>query len=605
MEYNKRQYRVEIIKALGLFSTLTVIFTYPLVLKIAGYIPGFHSSDECYGALWNFWWLKYSWQKHIFDCPPIAIPFGMQPCESGYPLWNAINKWLSILTGNIFAYNIQVLGGYLLSGLFVYALVYHLAKDKKCAFFSGIIYAFCPYHIVRTWQHLGLSMIQWIPLYLLGLVRIKDKPGFKNTLFAAMALFLVFSFDLYYVYFMFIVTVLFFAFLFLFAWKKKIKAPVLFKNDWEAAQKIILCGFIVFLFVSPTIYSTVMSSRNYSRMPASAHNPYLRPFEDLFAQSAKPLGYLLPASTHPVLGALAEGFVGSSWYGESFTEHTLYLGWVPLILAFMALRRWRAGRKEKQGQPHLETVPANEDFYIGFFLSLAVVAWLFSQPPWWNIFGFKLYMPSFFMYKILPMYRAYCRFGIVVMLAIAVLAGFGLKFFLERFKSRKAGNAVFALFCGLVLFEFWNYPSFKVIDVSKVPAVYYWLKNEPHDTIIAEYPLDIDGANELYKFYQTVHEKPMINGTIPGTDANIFANRLTDLSDLNTAVVLNRIGVKYALVHRQAYLDTELTRDKEELDKIPQNSGLKLVRSFPAETCPDENIICTQRTGPIDVYQVK
>ena len=46
-------------------------------------------------------------------------------------------------------------------------------------------------------------------------------------------------------------------------------------------------------------------------------------------------------------------------------------------------------------------------------------------------------MPSFFMYKILPMFRAYCRFGIVVELAVAVLAGFGLKFFLRDLSHRE------------------------------------------------------------------------------------------------------------------------------------------------------------------------
>ena len=140
------------------------------------------------------------------------------------------------------------------------------------------------------------------------------------------------------------------------------------------------------------------------------------------------------------------------------------------------------------------------DFYIGFFIFLAVVAWLFSQPPWWKFGPIKIYMPSFFMYKILPMFRAYCRFGIVVMLAVAVLAGYGLKFILERFKTQKAKIAITCLFAGLVLFEFWNWPPYKVIDVSKVPPVYYWLKEQPGDFVIAEYPLDADSPNEMYKF---------------------------------------------------------------------------------------------------------
>jgi hypothetical protein len=242
--------------------------------------------------------------------------------------------------------------------------------------------------------------------------------------------------------------------------------------------------------------------------------------------------------------------------------------------------------------------------YINFFIFLGAIAWLFSQPPWWSIFGFKLYMPSFFMYKILPMFRAYCRFGILVMFAIAVLAGFGLKFFLERFKRPIVKNTVTVFACCLALFEFWNYPPPKVIDVSKAPAVYYWLKNEPKDTVIAEYPLDTNGANDLYKFYQTKHEKRMVNGTTPGTYPNRIAAGITKLSEIPTAEILRWMGAKYVFVHEDDYLNSGLTEDKDEFDKIAKNTGLKFIRTFPAENCSQKDAMCTEKSGPIHVYEV-
>lgn len=219
------------------------------------------------------------------------------------------------------------------------------------------------------------------------------------------------------------------------------------------------------------------------------------------------------------------------------------------------------------------------------------------------------------MYKILPMYRAYCRFGIVLLFAVAVLAGFGLKFILERFsrysgipqnagKSQKTKLVLTCLFSGLVLFEFWNYPPFKVIDVSKAPLVYSWLKQQPMDFAIAEYPLDAATPNEKYKFYQTKHEKKIINGTLPGTYANKVAKTIIQLSNPATAGILKWMGVKYALVHKEKYLKTELIEDRDELNKIPHNPGLKLIQSFPLQNCPDKDIMCVQETGPIDVYAI-
>ena len=190
------------------------------------------------------------------------------------------------------------------------------------------------------------------------------------------------------------------------------------------------------------------------------------------------------------------------------------------------------------------------------------------------------------------------------MLAIAVLSAFGLKAVLEKFKSRKSKIAAGIILFGLVIFEFWNYPPLKVIEVGKVSQAYYWLKEQPGDIIIAEYPLDAGSPNELYKFYQTVHEKKIINGTTPYSYANSIAKTMVRLSDQKTAGILKGMGVKYVLVHRENYLYTDLVKDKEELGMIPKNNGLRLSVSFPAQECQREDIRCAQKIGPIDIYEV-
>jgi hypothetical protein len=360
------------------------------------------------------------------------------------------------------------------------------------------------------------------------------------------------------------------------------------------------------VLIYPSISDIYKEKKRVSPGTPLSHNIIRRPFEDLFLQSARPLSYFLPATVHPVFGGFTENFLGSSLYGESLTEHALYLGWIPLVLAFIAYKSWRKRRKEiKVGTvPFGDSPYFMENFYIGFFVWLAIIACLFSQPPWWQIGPLKIFMPSFFMYKLLPMFRAYCRFGILVMLAVSVLAGFGLKFILEKCKTFNLKVSVVTILCGLVIFEFWNWPPYKIIDVSKAPAVYYWLKEESQDVVIAEYPLDVDTANVMYKFYQTKHEKKIINGTMPGTYANNIAHSIIKLSDPHTSGILKWMGVNYVLVHKQDYLNTDLIEEKEELGKVSANHGLKLIRSFPGQECPQNDMVCVQETGPIDVYEV-
>ncbi len=591
------------------FIFLVTILTFPLVFKITTYIPGFFSSDEPFAGLWDNWRIKHSLENNLplKFTSLIAHPFGVDLDTSGYKsfLWSGWHYLLSLLTSPILNWNIQILLNLLLSGIFTYFFVFYLSESRLAGMLSGVIFSLSPYQFIRIWQHLGLTYNQWIPLVLLSVILLWYKPSKRRWILLLLALLLLFSFDYSIMYFGGMVLFSFLFYILIYNWRIKLfKEKKLLKHDIKFLSKVIGVILIALFILLPQFYPVIKNRLQFSSTSvASVFNPYHRPFEDLFSQSAKPLSYLLPATVHPIFGKFTERFVGSPLYGISFTEHTLYLGWIPLILAFVAFRTWRRKRKQLS-VVSCQLSDKREDFYIGFFIFLAIVAWLFSQPPWWKIGPIKIYMPSFFMYKILPMYRAYCRFGIVVMLAVAVLAGFGLDFILERFKSQKTKIALACLFSGLVLFEFWNWPPYKVIDVSGVPSVYYWLKEQPGDFAIAEYPLDADSPNEMYKFYQTKHEKKIINGTFPGTYANQVTKTIFKLSQPSAAGVLKWMGVRYVLVHKEDYLKSELTEDREELDKIPKNAGLKFIKSFPAQECPQKDVMCVQKTGPIDVYGV-
>lgn len=574
-----------------LFLLLTVLATFPLVFRIKSVIPGFEYTDEPFSALWNFWWLKFSFIQHLDGAryTTVAAPFGMDG-RSGYPLWNFINQWLSIITDNVVAYNIEVLFSFIAAAFFTYLLTFYITRNKAAGIISGIIYAFCPYHFVRSWQHLGLAQIQWIPLYALALLKFNECPDKKRALYLALAFLLVASFDYYYTYFMVLVTIG--SAIFFLSCKNN------FNNKSKAktmVQMFILFGFLAFLFTLPVTIMVLRAFLSQPANPAAAFNSFSRPFEDLFGQSARPLSYILPATVHPVLGSFTERFVGTYLYGSSFTEHTLFLGWGALFLASMSLR--------KRLMIVHSRVPS-EIFHLKYFIFLGVFAWFCSQPPWWNIGPVKIYMPSFFMYKLLPMFRAYCRFGIIVMLAVAVLAGMGLKIVLGRFKSPKTQKLTILFFCCLVLFEFWNYPPYKVIDVSGAPPVYEWIKAQPGEITIAEYPLDTQGPNGLYGFFQTFHHKKIINCTVPGTYPNQFARSIVKLSSPRTASMLAWMGVKYVVLHREDYIKSELLEDEEELNNIPKNSGLKFIRSFPAQVAKGVGVGSVMNTGPIDVYEV-
>jgi hypothetical protein len=556
------------------FFILVVLMTYPLVFKITTHMPAFSHTDESYAPVSFAWSIKYSALHNLSKRQTnlMAYPFGIDSRRNWVfgCFFLAINYFLAIATTPILTYNLQVIINIFLCAVFTYLLVVCITRDKFAAFLSGTIFAFCPYIFVHSWQHLSETYVWAIPLFLWSLAQLKD----RNTLRAKAFFMISFIITTVAIAVEYYTSTILGAFLLYLLFYRDKEKKVFFK-------KVFFLTIIGYLIISPQFLIIFKNAASAQKAAVSGFNPYHRPFDDLFTQSAKPLSYFLPATSHPVFGKFTERFIGSPLYGVSYTEHALYLGWVPLILAFTAFRRWRK-RAKLLVTKDVGRRTKDELFYIGFFVWLALVAWLFSQPPYFTFPYFKIYMPSFFIYKILPMFRAYCRFGIVVMLAVSVLAGFGLKFILGRFRGNRTKALFTSLVCGLVLFEFVNFPPFKVMDLTKYPKVYDWLKNQEGDLVIAEYPLDSDGPNEYYKFCQTIHEKKIINGTIPGTYANEVAKAIWKLSEPRTVGILSWMKVKYALVHKNAYESNNDINLLDELEKLKAKKieGLRFIRNF-------------------------
>src|SRR6185369_7698518 len=90
------------------------------------------------------------------------------------------------------------------------------------------------------------------------------------------------------------------------------------------------------------------------------------------------------------------------------------LGWSLLVLAMVPLWLWRRGERTSLA---VRSAPV--------LASLAGAALLCSLSPERRIGSFTFVRPSALLYEVAPMFRAYARFGVVVGLMIALLAGAG------------------------------------------------------------------------------------------------------------------------------------------------------------------------------------
>lgn len=570
------------------FVFLTLIFTFPVCFKMNSILYGPLYGTDSRGTIWQLWWGKYSYEqglRYAFHST-IAAPFGND--VSDFPqgfLWSLIIRWLPIATNEVFAYNFVLLVSFFLSSFFVYMIAYSLTKNRAAAFVSGFIFGFCPYHFQRSWEHFSLAQIQWPALYFFALLKLYKSLHWKNIVFFVVAATLVLHLEFNYAYVVFVLTALFLCSVFLL----NVFDNLVSRAKNVATFKGVLrrdCRFLLFLFISGFFLFLLNANFLLSIMKATSHAStgfvglVDRPFHYLFSQSARPLSYFIPSSANPILGSVAKALEGSIFYGRGPIEQTLYLGWIPILLGWLAWKQRLHFVSDKQNG-------FDGHFYIRLFLIISAGAFIFSLPPYYSFGFFKIYFPSFFMYKLLPMFRAYARFGLMVILLISILAGMGVSFLLAIKKIRHQ-KIMMSIIVILLLFEFNNIPPLRFVDSNAAPQVYQWLAQQKGAFIIAEYPLGEAATGETYVeldylYYQRIHRKRLVNGIVPGTVAYSINEKMTKIDDERTPAILNSLGVKYVIMHLARYRQGTDKKAVDVIGEVPdlrQNPHFRLVKQF-------------------------
>lgn len=541
------------------FTTIGLIFTYPLIFKFSSAIYGYPGDPT--GTIWMFWWQKKAFLSRIDPniIPIVGAPFGLD--ISAWPASPVImNTALiaSILVNETFAYNILTFLTFPIAGLTMYYLVKYFTDNKAASIISGVIYSISPYHLAHSYGHLGIIMgLQWLPLYVLTLFKLHEKRSMKYMILCGAAFALVVLTNYYDGFFMLVFTAVFIAFGLLWTIFKNKQASINLK-----ALGYYICAFLV------SIAIIIPFSLHIFKTSTSAPKTYARNIGELFTYSARPWEYLLPAIDHPLFGQYVAPFLSSHMHGSNAVEQTIYLGYVPMILALLALVLYK---KSKNNEINMNDFA----FVITFFILAAFVAFLFSVPPILEIGSISVPMPSYFTFKFASMFRAYARFGNIVLLCVAVLAGIGVSFLFKKISRLKYVAATTVLVILLITVEFTNIPPLRVTDLSATPPAYKWLFKQKGAFTIAEYPLF--GNNEAphydYVFYQRIHEKKLLNGTAFGSESDNLRLKLTNITDPRVPQILKFLKIKYIIINLRKY-------PQEQLQSLKSLPDLRLVKKF-------------------------
>jgi hypothetical protein len=165
------------------------------------------------------------------------------------------------------------------------------------------------------------------------------------------------------------------------------------------------------------------------------------------------------------------------------------------------------------------------------------------------------------LYRWLPVLqgvRGAARFGFLALVAVAVLAGFGVAALRAGHGGRRWWPALVAVLVAAVNAEALRAPiAFKPFD--GIPQVYQSLR-DPSVRAVAEFPFFPPEAihrNAPYVLNSTVHWKPLANGYsgfVPAGYRGVAA-ALGDFPGDRSRAELQRLGVSHVVVHLAAYGD--------------------------------------------------
>jgi hypothetical protein len=160
----RRQQATEALLVLTGFALLTAFMTYPQVLSLTTTVA---DHDDPLLSIWRLGWVAHQLPRdvlHLFDGNifhperrTLAFTDAMLlPAIAAAPL-----HWLGI--PNILIYNLVLLSGFVFSGAGMYLLVRTLTGHAAAAWLAGIIFAFVPYRFAH-YEHLELQLAFWMPL---------------------------------------------------------------------------------------------------------------------------------------------------------------------------------------------------------------------------------------------------------------------------------------------------------------------------------------------------------------------------------------------------------------------------------------------------------
>ena len=384
---------------------------------------------------------------------------------------------LQLAIGEPWAYNLIWIASFILSAWGAYLLVRYITKNNSAAFISGIIYSGASIHFAHGLGHLGATHIEWIPFFVLFLLKYFNKPSLKYILLSILFFTIIVANEPHYDVYTSLLALL------IGIYYLVTKRRLLRNKKFIIISSVAILLGLVIVFVSySSLFDVYFSDDNYLK-PA---------FEESIKYSADLVSPLFPIM-HPVWGDFFNNITGLN--AKNISETALYVGIPTLILAILLII-YKKNKEQKNSAIFWFFIFAT--FYI---LSLGPFLHVFGE----IISGFRL--PYYYFHEYIPFVdniRTTSRVFVISSLAISILAGIGLSLFLDKLQNKKSRVLLIIALSAIILIDLLVIPNTSSIAVNPFYESYFLMLLFYYFLIIS-FHLQIISQQLQYQFQNKIH----------------------------------------------------------------------------------------------------
>jgi hypothetical protein len=530
--FSRTSSSVAVLAVLALFVALAILHTWPLATA-----PGTLSRNDNGDFILHEWIM--AWVSHQVVTNPLHLFDANTFYPERYTLAYSDHLFVQSMLGApllwagaspVLVHNLVLIAGFALTGWATALVMKRWTGSWLAAIVSGTLVAFNAFTLTRLPQIQDLHLEFFLPA-LYALDRVLNSARLRDALALAG---------------WFVLQALTGLYLMVFTFLSLLVATLVRPTDWIGARfgalvpPMLVAAALAFAALIPFVLPYYHASETVGLG---------RSLEETARYSAEWTDYLA-----------APGRMYFDWWGKRFFQgDALFPGITAFLLAIVGIAA--VGWKDRRAR---------------MTIAFGVAAFALSFGP--------AFPPYRWLYRVFPLLtgiRGAVRFGEIVLIAIGILAGFGVAALQRRLPVRWATTIAVAVFLTANA-EALRAPLF-YSEYHGIPAVYDALDHVGRKAVLAWFPFYGSAQfhqNAPFMLVSTRTFNPMLNGYSGFKPASYYKNveELAGFPDDRSIAHLQRLGVSVVLVDGRNMRPANLARIPEfpQLSKIADDGNLRI-----------------------------